>query len=134
MTHESLVGPKSLCKKPWPPAPRITALFPRLRFPTISHDFPAFPTISRPPRGAANRMSAHSHPFSVGLGEVLCGECLGASVGLGGMLGIVRVAGPASGTESPWLLRCEDVVVKSQTFSLRFSPHASAGRGVGNAG
>ncbi len=37
----------------------------------LACDFPRFPTISRPP-GGANRMSAHGHPFSVGLGEELC--------------------------------------------------------------
>ena len=98
MTHESLVGPKSLCKKPWLPAPRITAFsnhghsacrlgatpvplawvfgsritrhetritaFSNHRLvssPAISHDFPAFPTISRPPRGGCkSNVSARS--------------------------------------------------------------------------
>ena len=79
MSHESLVEPKVLCKKPCPPAPRITRCETCLRHggdrqarikaflnhrlvssPTISHDFPAFPTISRPPPpGAADQMSAH---------------------------------------------------------------------------
>ena len=66
MTHESLVGPKSLCKKPWLPAPRITA-FSNHRLvssPAISHDVPRFPGISHdfpaPPRGGKSNVSAQS--------------------------------------------------------------------------
>ena len=66
MTHESLVGPKSLCRKPWPPALRITA-FSNHRFvssPAISHDFPRFPGVSHdfpaPPGGCKSNVSSRS--------------------------------------------------------------------------
>ena len=100
MTHESLVGPKSLCKKPWLPAPRITA-FSNHRLvssPAISHDFPRFPGISHdfpaPPRGvqiecqrtvirsrSASEKNSAENPLAHPAGLAGCFESFGSLAG-----------------------------------------------------